>query len=191
MYGQIGSWDEGLTVTFDAKSLAWLDAQDTERMISIITEGLQVLICPDDGVHSQPELRRKVSNRGMGAHSEYRNGATFSWDTVQGFDLPRFSLYEVKWLFGNDGYYLYAELPAAHLLPWPKLRECASYDVPTKIIQDLEQRMKSAKAAYPDIPPAKWRWEPMPEKFRNMLARGVYGDCLKAVIAGESYAVPA
>jgi hypothetical protein len=188
MYGQVGSWDEGLSVTFDAKALAWLDAQGTERMISIVTEGRQVLVCPDDGVNSQPELRRKVANRGSGSHVDYRDGALFQWDIVQGFDLPRFSLFEVKWLFGNDGYYLYTELPADHLLPWPKLRECASYDMPKKIVEDLERRMKSAKAAYPDLKPAQWRWEPMPEKFRSMLAKGVYGDCLKAVIAGEDYA---
>ena len=191
MYGQVASWDEGLAVTFDEKALAWLDAQGTERMISIITEDRRVLVCPDDGVNSQPELRRKVTSAGSRCHVDYRNNALFQWDTVQGFDLPRFSLYEVKWLFGNDGYYIYTELPADHLLPWPKLRECASYDVPTKIVQDLERRMRSAKEAQPHLKPAQWHWEPMPEKFRDMLAKGVYGACLKAVIAGESYAVPA
>lgn len=186
MFANIGAWDEGLAINLDATTVAWLDEQATDRHISIVAEGRSILICPDDGVHNK-EMRRRVSNRGYGAHGDYRHGATFGWDLVQGEDMPRFSLFETKLGFGNDGLYLYADLPADHLLPWPKLRDCRSYTMPEQVVKDLEMRMRSASRAFGKLPPTKWSWVPMPKKYRDLLAPGVYGDCLKAVVAGKQY----
>lgn len=185
-HAQIAAWDEGLAIALDDTALEWLDGWKTDRNVSLVTEGRRVLICPDDG-SANADLRMRVSNRGYGAHSDFRHGTTFMWDKVQGDDLPRFALTELRLLPSNGGRYLYADIPADHLLPWPKLRDCASYDVPQQLVRDLEMRMRSCRDASPHVAPAKWQWVPMPKKFRDRLAPGVYGDVLRAVIAGVPY----
>mgnify|MGYP000010467457 FL=1 len=190
LYGQIGSWDEGLGIGLDGAAFEWLGRQDTDRHASIFTEDRRLYLCPDDGSDmSGGKVLRRIGNRGRGAHSDFRNGAIFEWgQPFLGWKaFPRFANFEVKWHLGNDGLYLYAELPSDHLLPWPKLRDCASYTMPEQVVLDLEKRMRSARDAFPNLKPAQWTWMPMPKKFRDMLAPGVYGNCLKAVIAGEDY----
>jgi hypothetical protein len=187
MYGQIGSWEEGLAIAMDAGSLKWLDTQGTDR-------GVCVSVLPDRAVAIKPQQHkrftnaRKIAARGRGAAVDYQDGASFPWEIVNGgsLSLPRFELYEVKFDLVEGA--LYASLPADHLLPWPKLRDCAAYDRPTKIVQELERRMCSARDASLGLSPAKWSWVPMPEAFRNELARGVYADCLRAVIDRRPYA---
>lgn len=183
MMGQVASWDEGLAISFDCNLLKWLDGWDTDRHISIVTEGRTIIICPDDGKDTEPELRRRVTSRGLGSHSDFRHGATFSWNVVQGDDLPRFALYEARWSPGNGGFYVYTDLPPDHLLPWPKLRDCASYDVPSQIQRDLVLRMRSARDASLGLAPSKWTMEPLPKKFRDRLPPDAYAACLRQVIA--------
>ncbi len=186
-HAQIAAWDEGLAVNLDTAALEWLDSWNLDRYVSLVAEGRRLLICPDDGSSNADLLRLRISPKGPGAHSDFRNGSIFPWAKVQGDDLPRFALTELRLLPGNNGYYLYTTIPDDHLLPWPKLRDCASYDVPQQLVRDLEIRMRSCRDASPDITPAKWQWVPMPKKFRDRLAPGVYGDVLRAVIAGVPY----
>ena len=195
MYGQIGSWDEGLSVTFDDKALTWLDAQGTDRHVTVDldfspTDGRRdVIVSPvRKGVRGETKTR-KVSNRGPSAHSDYDHGATWDWDQVNG-QLSRFELCEVKFKPVDDGHteWLTLSLPLLHLLPWPKLRECSAYDLPREIVRELEARMKSARDAAGDLPPSKWHMLPLPDRLRSAISREAYAGCLRAVIAGEAYA---
>lgn len=188
MYGQIGSWDEGLVITFDDQALAWLDAQDTDRYVwpffEVVDGQLHVSVIPGKG----PANARRVSNKGRGAHVDYQFAVRWDWKDLKSVTLSRFELVEVKFQpDGEDAESFSFTLPKLHMLPWPKLRKCEAYDLPTQIVKEMEARMKSAKAAFGDLPPAKWTWVPLPERYRDQLARGVYADCLRAVLAGEKY----
>lgn len=66
----------------------------------------------------------RVCFRGM--RNAVLHGVTLDWRLVQGTPLLRFELFELSFK-PTDGIAVELSLPADHMLPWPKLRDCASY----------------------------------------------------------------
>ena len=176
MRGQIGSWDECLAVTMEPCTLEWLDSFDVDRRVLIAVDlpRRSVLVMPDAAGH-------RVCGRGM--RNAVLHGVTLDWRLVDGSPLPRFELMPID-LEPTDGIALEIGLPLDHLLSWPRLRECESYDVVAVACAELERRMQSAAAYYgTTVDPKHWTWVPPPEEARKLFPGGFWGQALKRAIA--------
>lgn len=189
MRGQIGLWEAGLDVGFTPSMLAWLDGQKTGRRVSLqVTRvertssdhltrtSLSVTITPDpEGVKVSP----CGAERALEHHARFEYACAKSKDQLELLrDLPRFRLHEVTFLADGLNYGVSATLDDAHLLPWPRLVDCKSYEVPEVLKRDLTLRLKAALLAG-----GKRFGAHMPDALRERMPSGTHKAALEAARA--------
>lgn len=175
MRGQVGSWDECLALTLADDALAWLDTFGVDRRVLIsVGPDRSITVLPDPSGH-------RVCFRGM--RNAVLHGVTLDWRLVQGSPLPRFELFELSFE-PTDGIAVELSLPADHLLPWPKLRDCASYSAAEVAMAELERRMMSAARAFGSLTkPCHWNWVYPPDEIKDLLPKGFWSEALRRAIA--------
>lgn len=143
MRGQIGYWhDDDLVVGFDDRMLQWLDAQNTDRRITVhITAERGVIVCPDAGGFAV--YSNSTSNALHNAYRSKRIGVPVRPGMLPVIDtaLPRF---ELSWVdFEDVDGLLVSSLDPDHLLAWPRLRRCDSYDLADEWREAVVARLAS------------------------------------------------
>lgn len=175
MQGQIGSWDQCLAITFDPEALLWLDSLDVDRRVLVsVSLDRSILVLPDAAGH-------KVTFRGP--RNAVEHGVVIDWRLTSAPPLPRFELLELEFE-PTDGIALELNLPADHMLPWPKLRDCESYSATEVAMAELERRLTSAAKCFKGQRPASWSWVQPGEDVRALLPKGFWAEALKRAIAG-------
>ena len=178
MRGQVGNWGDRLDVGFTPEMLAWLDQFGVDRHVSLSIMAVEIqhedgLMRRTRSVTLTPDLKGlKVfyagPQMGLEHHVRYRNEAFPDLELLQ---APRFCLHEVTFFPGEEG--LTAVIDHDHLLPWPRLSDCALYDVPEVLQRDLATRLRSAI-----LHKSKTMGAPMPDRLRDRMAPGTYKAAL-------------
>jgi hypothetical protein len=104
------------------------------------------------------------------------------WCHISTPPLPRFELLELEFE-PTEGIALELKLPADHMLPWPKLRDCETYSVTEVAMAELERRLTSAAKCFKGQRPASWSWVQPSESVRALLPKGFWAEALKRAIA--------
>jgi hypothetical protein len=174
MQGQIGSWDKCLAITFDREALSWLDSLNVDRRVLVsVSLDRSILVLPDAMGH-------KVTFRGQ--HNAVGYGVFIDWGNTSVPPLPRFELLELKFK-PTKGIALELKLPADHMLPWPKLRDCETYSATEVAMAELERRLTSAAKCFKGQRPASWSWVQPGEGIRALLPKGFWAETLRRAIA--------
>ena len=166
-------------IGFDEEMLSWLDAQETGRRVFVtVSRERRVIVLPDaTGGHVS-------SCRGANA-SPFRYVSSVTPDSLfMDVELPPFELTRVD--FVEEEGCLSAELPADHLLPWPRLRlDCTTYEAEQLALDALQWRLNSLVASGLSSFPEAMR---MPQRLLKLLPRGTYAECVRAAktLAGVS-----
>lgn len=181
MRGQIGSWDEGLTLTLEPDGLEWLDSCNCDRRVLIDVDSLErsIIVLPDLSGH-------RVSRRST--QNAVLHGVTLDWRFVNSPPLPRFELMPFNLKLTED-IALEIKLPMDHLLPWPRLRDCARYSATEVACAEIERRMMSAALYYgPNLKPAYWSWTSPPKEIRGFIPRNFWADALRRATDAAKHA---